>query len=99
MNLKSFFFFCDYKETNVFKRMLTFMYRNVATLFVKSKPSYASEVITLMCKYFFLTALIIGASIAYTYYGDYIKCKWLQLESWIKVKFEECNLNFKYNIC
>ena len=92
MNFKSFFFFCDYKETNLFKRAFKLIYRNLIQIFIKSKSTHAAEVIAFMFKYFIISAIVIIISIVFYNYGEYIKSKLYQLESWLTIKYQESNL-------
>ena len=92
LSLKTLFYFCDYKEKNVFKRILNYFYGNVFSVFMKSnKPptSYFSIYMAFFVKIFFtLTTLSISIGLVYFLYGEHINIYF----SMFKICFDnKCN--------
>ena len=98
LSLKTLFYFCDYKEKNVFKRILNYFYGNVFSVFMKSsnKPStsYFSIYMALFVKIFFaLTTLSISIGLVYFLYGEHINIYFSMFKIWFDNKCNESKIN------
>lgn len=87
MNWKSFFFFCNYKES-FFKRLLT----RIIRLFISNKTN-PNELTTILIRYIILALLVLIASVVYVYFGDRLVSYWSHIRSWCISKYNESNKN------
>ena len=92
LSFKALSIFCDYKDKSVFKRVQTYMYENMFSLFMKSnKPiSYYSICMTFFVNYFFLiTSIITLVSVAFFFYGEIIQDFLNIFKIWCENKYNE----------
>jgi len=93
-SLKKFFFFCNYQEKSLTKRVVNFFYRYVYNLFTNSKKTYSSVLIPLFVKYAAFLVLMILALVVYIYYGAYIRKLMTDSKNWCLAKYFESIGNF-----